>query len=122
MSFSGHHIPFPRTFLTLNPTAKKSIVNSPSLTTSSEPQLPPNGFLSNRPTTSLRHSSISSVSSVESDASTASTLAPTEPSSPPFNKQTLHTFLSLNSMHVAPAASAASLKAIDSKGFLSNRV
>ncbi|PVI08728.1 hypothetical protein DM02DRAFT_621541 [Periconia macrospinosa] len=122
MSFAGHHIAFPRTFLALNTTPKKSVVNAGQLSPSSEPQLPPHGFLSNRPSASIaRHSSISSVSSVDSNVSTASTRASSEAPSPPFDKQTLHTFLSLNSMYVAPATPAASLKAVDANGFLSNR-
>lgn len=121
MSFAGHHIPFPRTFLSLNTPTKKSAVNAAQLTPSSEPQLPAHGFLSNRPTAVPRHSSISSVSSIDSNASTASPRAPGEAPSPPFNKQTLHTFLSLNSMYVAPATTVAEVKAIPSSGFLSNR-
>lgn len=119
MSSSRHHIPFPRTFLSLN-TAVKKTNNGNIVAASPESELPAHGFLSNRSTTVPRHSSISSVTSVDSVASTASTITPSESPSSPVSAATATTFLALNTKYATPPTSAKEMSG-EKSAFLSNR-
>lgn len=119
MSSGRLHIPFPRTFLTVNTPTKKS--TSPAEPTAApESQQTAHPFLSNRPAVGVRHASISSVSSVDSVASSPSAPA-SEPSASPVLKPTLPTFLSLNAKYAAPPKTAAALSDVEPHGFLSNK-
>ncbi|KAF1949725.1 hypothetical protein CC80DRAFT_510338 [Byssothecium circinans] len=131
MSTSRHHIPFPKTFLTVNTPVKKS-GSVPGTASSSPPTqsvVPAHGFLSNlasRPATLPRHSSISSVNSASSVDSTASSTASAPNANgiaaSPFAKQASHGFLSLNAKYAAPPTSAQAIKEAEKHGFLSNQV
>ncbi|KAJ4354287.1 uncharacterized protein N0V89_006021 [Didymosphaeria variabile] len=124
MSSGGRlHIPFPRTFLSLNTPIKQSTVGGPSEPTAApEPQQSGHPFLSNltnRPA-GHRHASVSSVSSVDSITSPAPAPA-SEPSASPVLKPTLPAFLSLNAKYAAPPKTVAALNDVEPHGFLSNK-
>ncbi|KAK7186193.1 hypothetical protein DPSP01_005025 [Paraphaeosphaeria sporulosa] len=119
MSSGRLHIPFPRTFLSVNTPTKKA--GSPvEPTAAPEPQQSAHSFLSNRPAGAQRHASVSSVSSVDSIASAASATRGSPPASPVL-EQTLPAFLSLNAKYAAPPKTAAALSGAEPHGFLSNR-
>ncbi|KAF9729287.1 hypothetical protein PMIN03_012007 [Paraphaeosphaeria minitans] len=119
MSSGRLHIPFPRTFLSVNSPIKKA--GSPvEPIAAPEPKQSVHSFLSNRPVGAKRHASISSVSSVDSVASAASA-TPGSPSASPVLEPTLPTFLSLNAKYAAPPKNAAALSDAEPHGFLSNR-
>jgi hypothetical protein len=120
MSSGGRlHIPFPRTFLSLNTPVKQ--VRSPvEPSAAPEPQQFAHPFLSNRPAGVQRHSSVSSVSSIDSIASSASP-AGREPAAASVFEPTLPAFLSLNAKYAAPPKTAAALNDAEPHGFLSNR-
>ncbi|KAL1599875.1 hypothetical protein SLS60_007680 [Paraconiothyrium brasiliense] len=122
MSSGGRlHIPFPRTFLSLNSPAKQSVVGGPSEPTAApEPKQSAHPFLSNRPAGGQRHASVSSVSSVDSIASSAPAPA-SEPSASPVLKPTLPAFLSLNAKYAVPPKTVAALNDVEPHGFLSNK-
>lgn len=113
-----HHIPFPRTFLSLNTPAKKSgNTVEPVAAPVAQPEQPAFTFLSNRPVVG-RHASVSSVNSVESVASEAAAPSPPQPA------QTVTktpTFLSLNTKSAALPPTAKDTSPVDKHPFLSNR-
>ncbi|KAF2683971.1 hypothetical protein K458DRAFT_404297 [Lentithecium fluviatile CBS 122367] len=117
---SKHHIPFPRTFLSLNTPVKKKASDDIVLSASPESELSSHGFLSNRPTPMPRHSSISSVGSVDSvTSSTSSPPAASAPTSPVLDRA-VPAFLALNTKSPPPPPPAKAVN-VDTAGFLSNR-
>ncbi|KAF2265936.1 hypothetical protein CC78DRAFT_578787 [Lojkania enalia] len=117
MSTSGprYHIPFPTNYLALNTRPSKPTPSAD--VTSPESEVPSHNFLSNRPAVP-RHSSISSNSS---DSSTST--MPESPTSNTFDaspviKQSVPTFLALNSKYAAPPAKPTP---VVQSAFLSNR-
>jgi len=118
MSSSGitYHIPFPRSFLSLNSTSRKasnpasSTVLSPTLETT-------HTFLSNRPTGRSY-----SVSSTDSDVSASTISPPASPSAMAITTPVLEaSFLPLNSKVIAPPTTAKEIKPLQKSTFLSNR-
>ncbi|KAF2639700.1 hypothetical protein P280DRAFT_45498 [Massarina eburnea CBS 473.64] len=125
MSFSQHHIPFPKNWLSVNTPITKSTRTPGTASSPTESNIPAHGFLSNvtsRPAFVPRHSSVSSVSSIDSTSSTASTSTAFEHAASPFPQQTSHSFLSLNAKYAAPPTSAQAMKEVETNGFLSNRI
>jgi hypothetical protein len=119
---SAHHIPFPRTFLSLNTPAKKA-PGGAVLSTSPESEFTTHGFLSNRPVaipSHPRNASISSVSSVDSVASSAPLPATNESPTSPTLDGAATTFLALNTKYTAPPPSTKEMSD-DKSNFLSNR-
>ncbi|KAL6704039.1 hypothetical protein ACN47E_008803 [Coniothyrium glycines] len=118
---SSFHIPFPKTFLTVNARTKKAapIVQSPT-----QSEFISHGFLSNQPI-SARHQSISSVTSVASVAqSEASTISP--PSSPntraadsPVLGPKIFAPLAVNTKHALPPSSTSEMSAAERQRRLS---
>lgn len=127
---SSYHIPFPKTFLTVNARPKQA---APRVQPATQPELQSSGlFLSNRPV--QRHQSVSSVASDISVArSDASTISP--PSSPPTKAVTSPispsrmAFLALNTKPEVPPSSTQEMSAaerarrmsFEQHSFLSNR-
>ncbi|KAF1976465.1 hypothetical protein BU23DRAFT_565637 [Bimuria novae-zelandiae CBS 107.79] len=119
MSSGRLHIPFPRTFLTVNtPTKKSSGPVEP--TAAPEPQQSAHPFLSNRAAAHPRHASVSSVSSVDSVASTTPAPVTASPASPEL-KPTIPAFLSLNAKYAAPPKTAVEVMEAEKHSFLSNK-
>ncbi|KAK3201408.1 hypothetical protein GRF29_185g811891 [Pseudopithomyces chartarum] len=119
MSSGRLHIPFPRTYLSLNVPAKQA--GSPvEPTAAPEPQQSAHAFLSNRPATVGRHASISSISSVDSVASSAPASA-TEPLASPVLQPALASFIPLNTKYAAPPKTATEIGEVEKHGFLSNK-
>ena len=120
MSSGGRlHIPFPKTFLSLNTPVKRS-GSSVEATAAPEPQQPSHPFLSNRSASGARHHSVSSVSSIDSVASTTPAASNSPPTSPSL-KPTFSAFLSLNSKYATPPQTVQEMSNIDAHSFLSNR-
>ncbi|KAF2450314.1 hypothetical protein P171DRAFT_137967 [Karstenula rhodostoma CBS 690.94] len=120
MSSGGRlHIPFPRTFLSVNTPIKQA--GSPvEPTAAPEPKQSAHPFLSNRPAGTQRHASVSSVSSVDSIPSSPSATG-VSPSASPVLEPTLPAFLSLNAKYAPLPKAAAPLSDVQPHGFLSNR-
>lgn len=116
-SDSTYHIPFPRTFLSLNSTSRQAASPASSTVVSPTPEPTTHTFLSNRPAGRSY-----SVSSTSSDVSASTVSPPASPSTMAVDAPILEArFLPLNSKVVAPPTTAKEIKPVEKSPFLSNR-
>tara|TARA_R110002003_G_scaffold45_15_gene3574 strand:- start:7927 stop:8289 length:363 start_codon:yes stop_codon:yes gene_type:complete len=118
---STYHIPFPRAFLAVNTPVKGSSPTGTSPPADTvQPQQLSHGFLSNRPATHPRNSSVSSITSDSTASVGAPPSPPTQAAASPVLGAKVFSPLAVNAKH-APLPSLADLTPVARSAFLSNR-